>query len=319
MLKKLWLNLQLFAEGGGDGGDGGSASAVGESKVKEESGEIEIPSFVPEKAKNIYQKAMAKHKGSTTEANTNAEGDAQATNEQNATENLSYADLIKSDKYKEEHEAYMQKTINDRLKKYKGVEETNGKYKAILDTVAQKYGVSPDDENFLDTLSQKVDEDDSYYEQFALEHDVSNEEARRIVTMERKARMYDEQKEEAERQEKMRQHIITLRQNAEGTKARFPDFDLDVAMQNEQFRRLCAATNGDTTASYMACNWGNIIPATVQMASNQIKSQMSQSVASNQSRPIENGISSQAPSVVSENFKGMSLKELNEYRRKHFK
>jgi hypothetical protein len=26
MLKKLLLNLQLFADGGGDGGDGGSAS-----------------------------------------------------------------------------------------------------------------------------------------------------------------------------------------------------------------------------------------------------------------------------------------------------
>ena len=316
MLEKLRLNLQLFGEGG-DGGDGGSA--VGETVGKDNSGEMEIPAFVPEKAKNIYQKAMAKHKGSTTEADTNAEGNAQATNEQNTAENLSYADLIKSDKYKEEHEAYMQKTINDRLKKYKGIEENLGKHKAILDTVAQKYGVSPDDENFLETLSQSVEADDSYYENYAMEHDISTEEARKVVEMERKARMYDVQKEEAERQEKMRQHIITLRQNAEGTKARFPDFDLDVAMQNEQFRRLCAATNGDTTAAYMACNWGNIIPATVQMASNQIKSQMSQAVASNKSRPIENGISSQAPSVVSENFKGMSLKELNEYRKKHFK
>lgn len=319
MLKTLWLDLQLFGEGGGVGGDGGSASSVGETVVKEESGEIEIPSFVPEKAKNIYQKAMAKHKGSTTEANTEANGNGQATNDQSATESLSYADLIKSDKYKEEHEAYMQKTINDRLKKYKGIEEVSGKQKAILDTIATKYGISTEDENYLDTLSQKVEADDSYYEDYAMEHDISTEEARKVVEMERKARMFDAQKEEAERQEKMREHIITLRKNAEKTKAQFPDFDLDVAMQNEQFRRLCAATNGDTTASYMACNWGNIIPATVQMASNQIKSQMSQSVASNQSRPIENGISSQAPSVVSENFKGMSLKELNEYRRKHFK
>lgn len=319
MLKKLWLNLQLFAEGGGDGGDGGSASAVGEAKAKEESGEIEIPAFVPEKAKNIYQKAMAKHKGSTTDANTNADGDGQATNDQNATEKPSYADLIKSDEYKEEHKAYMDKTIGERLKKYKGIEEDLGKHKAILDTVAQKYGVSPDDENFLETLSKKVEEDDSYYEQYAMEHDVSTEEARNIVAMEKKARMYDAQKEEAEKQEKVRQHIMMLRQNAEKTKARFPEFDLDSAMQNEQFRRLCAVTNGDTTAAYMACNWNEIIPNTVQMASKQIQMQTAQAVASNKSRPIENGISSQAPSVVEQNFKGMSLKELNEYRKKYFK
>jgi hypothetical protein len=319
MLKKLLLNLQLFADGGGDGGDGGSASAsTGETMVKENSGEIEIPAFVPEKAKGIYQKAMAKTKGSTTNADTKADGDVQTTNEHNTTEKLSYQDLIKSDDYKEEHKAYMDKTIGDRLKKYKGIEEDLGKHKAILDTIANKYGISPDDDNFLETLSKKVEADDSYYENYALEHDISTEEARNIVTMERKARMYDAQKEENERQERARQQIMTLRQNAEKTKLQFPDFDLDVAMQNEQFRRLCAATNGDTTASYMACNWNEILPATVQRASKKIQSQTAQAVASNQARPIENGISSQAPSVVEQNFKGMSLKELNEYRKKYF-
>ena len=320
MLKKLLLNLQLFGEGGGDGGDGGSASAsVGEALgKKEESGEIEIPAFVPEKAKGIYQKAMQKHSGSTTEASTENSDTAQSTNEQNATEKLSYKDLIKSDEYKEEHKAYVEKTINDRFKKYKGMEEDLGKHKAILDTIANKYGMKPDDENFLENLSKKVAEDDSYYESYAIEHDISVDEARNVVAMERKARMYDAQKEEAERQEQMRQHIITLRQNAEKTKAQFPDFDLDVAMQNEQFRKLCAATNGDTTASYMACNWNEILPATVQRASKRIQTQTAQAVASNQARPIENGLSSQAPSVVEQNFKGMSLKELNDYRRKHF-
>ena len=320
MLKKLLLNLQLFADGGGDGGDGGSASAsTGEALgKKEESGEIEIPAFVPEKAKSIYQKAMAKTKGSTTNADTKAEGDVQTTNEQNATEKLSYQDLIKSDEYKEEHKAYMDKTIGDRLKKYKGIEEDLGKHKAILDTIANKYGISPEDDNFLEILSKKVEADDSYYEGYAMAHDISTEEARNIVTMERKARMYDAQKEEAEKQEQMRRHIMTLRQNAEKTKAQFPDFDLDVAMQNEQFRRLCAATNGDTTASYMACNWNEILPATVQRASKKIQSQTAQAIASNKARPIENGISSQAPSVVEQNFKGMSLKELNEYRKKYF-
>lgn len=320
MLKKLWLNLQLFADGGDGSGDGGSASApTGEAKVKDESGEIEIPAFVPEKAQKIYQKAMAKHKGSTTDANTNAEGNAQTTNEPtNTTEKLSYADLIKSDDYKEEHKAYMDKTIGDRLKKYKGIEEDLGKHKAILDTVALKYGVNPNDENFLETLTEKIDADDSYYETYAMEHNIDTTEARRIVTMERKATQYDAQKEEMARQEQMRQQIMTLRQNAERTKAQFPDFDLETEMQNDTFRRLCAATNGDTTAAFKACHHDEIIANTVRVASRQIQSQTAQSVASNKTRPIENGISSQAPSVVEQSFKGMTLKELNDYRKKNF-
>ena len=314
MLKKLLLNLQLFADGGGDGGDGGSASAyVGEALGQEHSGENKEFASIPEKARKYYQKAMEKTKGSTTEVKANADDNVQTTNEQTTTEDLSYADLIKSDKYKEEHEAYLKKTINERLKKYKGIEENLGKHKAMLDTVALKYGVNPEDENFLDTLAQKIEEDDSYYEQYAMEHDIDTQEARKIVTMERKAAQFDAQKEQMEKQEQMRQHIMVLRQNAEKTKAQFPSFDLETEMQDERFRRLCAANNGDTTAAFMACHYNEIISNTVQMASRQIKNQTAQAVASNQARPIENGISSQAPSVVQNDFRNMKLADLRKY------
>ena len=315
MLKKLWLNLQLFADGGGDGGDGGSASAsVGEAVGGEISGENAILASIPEKARKYYHKAMERQKGSTTDnAQEKAVDNGQTTNDQGTTEKLSYDELIKSDEYKEEHKAYMDKTIGDRLKKYKGIEEGNAKFKEMLDTVALKYGVSPDDDNFLDVLKEKIDADDSYYEQYAMEHDISAEDARRVVTIERKAARYDAEQEAKAKQEQMQRHVMTLRQNAEKTKAQFPDFDLETEMQNDNFRRLCAVTNGDTSAAYMACHYGEILPATVQRASKQIQMQTAQSVASNKSRPIENGISSQAPSVVHQDFRNMSLKELRAY------
>jgi hypothetical protein len=314
MLRKLLLNLQLFADGGGDGGDGGSASAsVGEALGNNDSGEDRILASIPEKARKHYQKAMEKHSGSTTEASAKSSDNGQSTNDQGTTEKLSYQDLIKSDEYKEEHEAFMKKTIGDRLKKYKGIEENLGKHKELLDTVAYKYGVSPDDENFIDVLKEKIDADDSYYENYAMEHDISPEEARKIVTMERKAAQFDAQKEEMARQEQVRQQIMVLRQNAEKTKAQFPGFDLDTEMQDERFRRLCAANNGDTTAAYMACHYNEIIANTVQVASRQIQSQTAQAVSANKARPIENGISSSAPSVVQQDFSKMNLKQLREY------
>ena len=314
MPKKLLLDLQLFADGGGDGGDGGSTSAsTGDALGKDNSGEKEIPASIPEKAKKYYQKAMEKHSGSTTDASTQNSDNGQATNDQSTTEKLSYQDIIKSDEYKEEHKAYMDKTIGDRIKKYKGIEEDLGKHKAILDTVAYKYGINPDDENFLETLKEKIEADDSYYENYAMEHDITAEEARRIVTMERKAAQFDAQKEAEEKQEHMRQQIMILRQNAEKTKSQFPQFDLDTEMQDERFRRLCAANNGDTTAAYMACHWNEILPATVQMASRQIQTQTAQAVASNKARPIENGISSSAPSVVQQDFRNMSLQDIRKY------
>ena len=311
MLELKRLNLQLFADGGGDGGDGGSASGTDGGNSGENGN---IPAFIPEKAKKYYQKAMEKTSGSTTEAKTKTSDNAQTTDVQSTAEKkLTYDDLIKSDEYKDAHKAYMDKAIGDRLKKYKGMEDDLGKYKGMLDTVALKYGVSPDDGDFLKTLSEKIEADDSYYENYALEHDISADEARRIVTMERKAAKYEAEQQERQKQEAARQQVMVLRQNAEKTKQQFPQFDLDTEMQNEKFRRLCAVNNGDTTAAYMACHWNDILPATVQMASRQIQAQTAQAVASNKARPIENGISSSAPSVVQQDFKNMNLQQLRKY------
>lgn len=309
MLKKLWLNLQLFGEGG-DGGDGGSASSVGEALGGNESGEEKIPAFIPEKAKKYYEKAQAKM--STNKAKTSQE--AQPTNEpKSTTEKIPYDDLIKSDDYKDDHKAYMDKTIGDRLKKYKGIEENLGKHKELLNLVASKYGVNPDDENFLETLNEKIEADDSYYENYAMEHDMDVATARQIVTMERKVAKQEAEQEARQKEEQMRQHIMTLRTNAEKTKAQFPQFDLETEMKDEKFRRLCAVTNGDTTSAYMACHYNDIITSQVQMASRQIQNQTAQAVASNKARPIENGISSSAPSVVQQDFSKMSLSELRQY------
>ena len=302
MLEFFKINLQLFGEGG-TGGDGGSADGTGEGVV-DNSGDKTLAS-IPEKAKKYYQKAMEKTPKSAEKV--------QTTTEPKTTEKKSYADIIKSDEYKDEHKAYMDKTIGDRLKKYKGIEENLGKHKALLDIVANKYGVNPDDENYLDTLTQKIEADDSYYENYAMEQDISAEEARKIVTMERKVAQIEAQKAAEQKQEQMRQQIMLLRQNAERTKSQFPNFDLESEMQNEKFRKLCAVNNGDTTAAYMACHWNEILPATVQMASQRVKEQTAQTVAANKSRPIENGLSSAASSVVTQNFKGMSLQEIRAY------
>jgi hypothetical protein len=131
--------------------------------------------------------------------------------------------------------------------------------------------------------------------------------------MERKVARIEAQEAEAKRQEQARQQVMLLRQNAEKTKAQFPGFDLDAEMQNEKFRRLCAVNNGDTTAAYMACHWNDILPATVQMASQRIQAQTANAVASNMARPVENGMSSTAPSVVQNDFRNMSLADIRKY------
>lgn len=304
MTFKRLLDLQLFGEGG-DGGDGSAGDGASPSGETASPQEDSILASIPEKAKGAYRKALEKNQ---------PKAPSQTIADKEAPEGkLSYADLIKSDDYKEEHKAYMEKTLNDRLKKYKGIEDSNAKMKQSLDIVAQKYGLNSDAEDFLDQLSAKINEDDSYYEQYALDHDISVEEAKKNVNLERRIKVLEAREAEAKRQEAMNQQIMLLRQNAEKTKAQFPDFNLEEQMADEQFRRMCAVTNGDTTAAYMALHWNRVIPGKIQAETAKIQQQMANSVAANKARPIENGMSSQASVVSTPSFKGMTASQMKEY------
>ena len=307
MLKKFLLNLQLFGEGG-DGGEGGSPNPTGESVV-DNSGEDKILASIPEKAKKYYEKAQKK----TQKPSQSQETTVETQNATNTTERVPYADLIKSDEYKDAHKEYMDKTIADRFKKYKGIEESLDKQKGLLEIVASKYGVNPDSEDFLEVLKEQIEADDSYYEDYAMEHDISTDEARRIINMERKVARANAQEEARKREEQARQQFMILTQNAEKTKKQFPEFDLETEMQDERFRRLCAVTNGDTTSAYVTCHWNDIVPNAVHRATKQAQIQTAQAVASNKARPIENGLSSSAPSVVQQDFSKMTLKDLRAY------
>ena len=308
MLKKLRLNLQLFAEGG----DGGSSAGEGVEGAGTVSGE-EIPSSVPERARKRYQEALAKH-GQSRQAVKTQEPDVSQTTTDKVTTKMSYADLIKSDEYKDEHKAYMDKTLADRLKRYKDIEETNGQMRGLLETVAQKYGVDASAETFLSDLSSKIDADDSYYEKYAIEHDMSPQDARRLVSLQRQIESIEKREADQQKQVQMQKHLQTLQSNAEKTKQRFPDFNLEKEMQDERFRRLCAVNNGDTTAAYMACHWQEVMQTQAQSMATQIQQQTAQAVAANRARPVESGISSTASSVATPpDFSKMTLEEIRQY------
>lgn len=298
---KFRFRFQLFGEGGGEG-DGGSPSA-GEGTVGT-TGE-EVPAHIPERAKKMWKKAFPN--GSPTQGATSP-----GKTEDNGGE-PTYADLIKSDKYKADHQAYMEKAIGDRLKKYKGLEEQSEKMKGALSLIAGKYGLDASSETFMDDLAKKIEDDDEYYEQYAMEHDLTTEEAKNVVQMQRRLSVLEAEKAQAEKEKVMQQEIIRLRQNAERTKSIYPGFDLDAEMQDERFRQLCAATHGDTTAAYQAIHGQDLIRLNAQAAIQRAAANQAQTVAANRARPVENGNSSNASSVVDVDFSRMSLKQIREY------
>lgn len=306
-----YFNLQLFAEG--EGGDS-SAESTGESAVGssiEAKGE-EIPAFIPEKAKEMWKKAMenTKAKAKVTEAPTSTEEPKPPVQEDAPKTHIPFKDLIKSDEYKEEHKAYMDKTLSDRLKRYKGIEENNTKMSQVLSVVAQKYNLDPNSEDYLDKLSAAVNKDDAFVEDYAIEHNLSNEEARKQIDMRRKLDNYEADRIRREEEAERNQRTQRLFMAAEKVKAVYPNFDLDTEMQNERFVRLCQATNEDVMAAYEVCHRDEIKALQAQAFAQRATQQVANSVASNASRPIENGLSNRSAAVVTTDYRGMNLEQI---------
>lgn len=305
-MNRKYLNLRLF----GDGADGGTSAGDGAEGTTIDSGEnFDIPANIPEKAKGAYREALKK----TAKVTASKPAEATSSEVSNVESKPAYADLIKSDDYKEEHKAYMEKTLNDRLKKYKGVEDDNAKMRATLETIATKYGLDATADSFLDDISSAVAGDNAYFEDYAMSHDISVEQAKANLSMERRLAAYEANEQAQRQQEQMQREFAQIQANAAKTKQMYPEFDLEACLQDANFARICKATMGDTTAAYIATHWQSEIPRQVQMASKQAEVQMANTVKANMSRPIENGLSSHGAIVATPNFSGMTAKEMREY------
>lgn len=309
------LRLQLFAEGGGDGGAsaGGSTGAEGASAAGSASTtETDISRNMSPKAKKIYE-SMRKERNVDTEPQQQSQ---QTTEEERVPapavpeRKLTYKELVESDDYKDDHLRYIQRTVKDRTKTmHKDLEEANN----LLSIIGSKYGLDVNSSTFRADLEKSLKDDDSIYEKYAEEHDMPLAEAKRMVGLERQMAQTEQQAKERREAEEAERRIAELRQRAEETRKVYPNFDLDVEMQNEQFVRLTAALGGDTTMAYQALHHKDIVAQTVQKAAQTATQNVAESVRSNGMRPSESGISSSHTTNTKPDFASMSRKEFNAY------
>lgn len=322
--------LQLFSEGG-DGGDAGASAPAEESSGQEATGEgnPELDSMlsrIPERGKTreIFKKAYEK-------THPSAPAPEPATEPKAETVHIPYADLIKSDEYKAEHKAYMDKTISDRFKKndaeMNALRERDSQSMEVLGLLAQIYEIDPNGENFIGDLKNKIETDESLYEAYGMKYDMSSQEARKNIQLEMKAKRV-EAMEQAQRQaqamEAQRREnnaaIQTMMGYAQETKKLYPEFDLNAEMQNDDFRRLVVTFRGDTTRAYKAMHIDELMERSTAENAAKAKQAITNSIASGQTRPIEGGLSNKTPASIdtSYDWKGKNTKQMIEYAKTHF-
>lgn len=295
----LSIDLQLFADGGAGAGDGGTG-AEGATAV---TGGI---ATTAKGAKNpladvVYGKQDADVQTATAQENTADE----------STRNAEFEKLIKGD-YKDLYDKRVQDTVQKRLKSTK---ETVDRYNALtpmLDMLAKKYGVDSAD---VDALNRAIEEDDSYYEEEALERGISVDQLKQIRKMERENADLKRQMQEQSVRNNADKIYSQWMEQSEQLKGIYPSFDLNSELQNADFVKLIK-NNVDVRTAYEVLHKDEIIPAAMQFTAQQVKQKLANDIRSNGVRPVENGISNQSTAVIKSDVSQLSKADRQEIARR---
>ena len=299
LLFPMYFTLQLFAEGG----DGGTGTAGAE-------GVTEVAALPQTKGRRTNPLADVKYgiqedaqTANVQEIDNGADG-----NETPVDRNANFENLIKGE-YKDLYDAKVQDTIQKRLKSTK---ETVDKYNSLaptLEILSKKYGVDASD---VDALNKAIEEDDSFFEQEALEKNISVEELKRIRKMENENATLKAQLEQQRAKENADRLVADWIDQGEKLKAIYPSFNLDGEMQNPKFIDLLRVPGVDVRTAYELIHKDDIIAGAMQFTAQTVEKKLANKIMANGARPTENGMNSQAASLVKSDVSQLSKADRQE-------
>lgn len=218
---------------------------------------------------------------------------AQVTDEQNVDRSAEFEKMIKGD-YKSEYDRRVQDIVKNRLKGSKETEARLQKLAPVIELLSNRYGVDASD---IDQLSRAMMDDDSYYEDEALERGLTVQQLKEIKNMERENKNLRDQVRERESQERANAIYQSWMEQSEKVKMMFPTFDFNLEIQNPKFAELLQS-NIDVATAYKVIHQDEILGGAMQYTANAMQQKVAASVRANGMRPTENGIKSTAASIT---------------------
>ena len=326
MEKHFKLNLQLF---GGEGAGAGASGATGESGGQATPGdnataaaeqrlrELGVPESKIRKSASKVASKMPAQTAQTAVAEPKAEDtkvESATTEEKPTTEDtkaqtpprMSWEEIMKDPEYNKE----MQAVVRSRLKSEKSAEDALGKMAPAIEVMARKYGLDAKNVDY-EALAKAINDDDTYYEEKALEMGTSIETAKRVDQMERDTERQKAMEQRTLQEQALQQHFISLERQGEELKKIFPSFDLRTELQNPAFARMTAPGKGIMSVedAYRAVHRNEIDAAAGQIIAQKTAEKISNAIQSGSRRPDEAGTSSQAPSVSTFDYRNASREQ----------
>lgn len=301
------ISLQMFA--GGDGGDSGAAAeSDGNSEVKEAIAALQA------KRSNKSELANVKY-GTNAEQLSDDGKEPEGTPEDR---NKDFEKLIKG-KYKDLYDAKVQSIVRDRLKNSKAAEADIKALEPMLELLGKKYGIDKGEKSsseFAKAVSAAVENDNEMYSDEALELGISVEQLRKNKAAERSAMTMQNQLAELQREKAQRETFAKWYAEGEEVKQMYPGFDLNTELRNKDFFDIMRVPNMSVRTAYEIVHKDEIMPAAMQYTAKRVEENLAKKMAARQSRPAENGVSSNSPSLTKTDVTKLTRADRDEINRR---
>ncbi|MCR4841651.1 MAG: hypothetical protein K5840_00130 [Eubacterium sp.] len=213
----------------------------------------------------------------------------------------SFDDLIKG-RYKDDYNKKVNAAIRKRFKGQDQLKERLDSMNPMLEVLATRYGMDATDLSKLDIgeLVSKVSEDNTFYEDAALQAGMSVEAYKRMHKAEMENARIKQEQQLTSQQFEQRRKFEAFQQAAERVKQIYPGFDLDTEMANPEFERLTWQAGVPLQTAYEIMHKDEIITHGMQVATQKTKEMISNNIQSGKARPTENGVKSSGAAAKTE-------------------
>lgn len=312
------VNLQLFAEGCGDGGAAAAAASAADAAQ-----EVQEPALRPAEERLARRSGVLKRSSREEDGNqknapsqppdgdSSPEGRADTSAEEGAADQeaegkdgeekgktkspeerrKAFGELLRGE-YADLTEELMQNAVTEATRRL----EASPAMKGLMQALQEKYGT---DANDLVALTEAVRngavKDDAYYEKLAMEKGVSTRTARELDKLESQNKHLTEQQQmiqQMERQRAQQARIAELQagwdREAEQLKAQYPDFNMAEVLANPEVEKMMRSGVSMTNA-YRSAYFDHILKQQQAATARQVEQGVVNRLQQRNARPGENG------------------------------
>ena len=308
----------LFAEGGdgGEGGqDGGNGAGVAVSEAMggtgvgdQDAADRSRRSKRQNPLRNVQYGIQSNGEGAGSQTDAGKESNVEETWES-----------VKK-RYSKEFGNDVSTIVQDRLKNSKGAEETLKALMPALEAITnqRQLGVDLNTREGIDALVKAITDDDSLYEDEALQRGIPVEALKQIKQLERMQAENAQMRAEQEQRAAIEKHLQKLVQQAGAMQQLYPGFDLQTELNtNAEFARLTSPQYGiDVRTAYEVTHRDQINRDMMAFGVQKTRENISNAIASGVRRPSENGTQRSAAVDVRSDPRKLSRADREEIKRR---